>query len=262
MSTPTKPPAWIEHLSGPSHGRSSPPRSPSPRSHPNPWPAGWKPSTRKCSTLSITSLPSVSSGTSDYMASLLYNCDDDGRTNSCDDPSPSCDATPRAERDPGAPLIDHTGEKGYVEPDTPEEVYIAAQPATADAGPDPLWVLVWETGNVVRVVRSRHGLPASNVRLARAAPRGAAFVYMTHTREIVAGTKDLRHIHMERFSVGRLAPEQRAQLIETALGTAVWPCSHREWVENVVDKACERGILDASAVAAAGAQMQKCQAYL
>ena len=155
----------------------------------------------------------------------------------------------------GAPFVDHTGEPGLEEVDGEVDVYLAAEPSVNGRQPeDLLWIVCWHVGPVaagVRVVRRAGGVVCDTSR-----ERGEALVNVMKTHEPLAGTADLKLMHMYQHPLGKLDLGQRRTLRRIAQKTSCMELpargaaagrsrllSHREWMETLMQEAIEQNVL-------------------
>ncbi|KIP05302.1 hypothetical protein PHLGIDRAFT_161372 [Phlebiopsis gigantea 11061_1 CR5-6] len=163
----------------------------------------------------------------------------------------------------GAPFVDHTGEPGFEEVDGEVDVYLAAEPSINGNRPeDLLWIVCWHVGAMatgVRVVRRAGGTVCDSSR--DSASVGEALVNIMKTNEVLAGSDDLKLMHMYQHPLGKLDLGQRRALrciaqqtscrelpARSAAAFRTRLLSHREWMETVMQEAIEQDVFQHSKV--------------
>lgn len=162
--------------------------------------------------------------------------------------------------EPGAPLVDYTNEPGYEEIQGPVNVYIAVEPSFCEnTSDDRLWILFWHVGSQatgVRVIRRGGTLLCNRHTQTENEPEGEAIITTMKSNETLAGTKDLKMMHMEHRVVGCLTLKQRQAFQRVASRTSrrelsarssgiarARLLSHREWIEAVMQEAIEGSVV-------------------
>lgn len=190
-------------------------------------------------------------------------------------------ATPtnhRCDHTEPSPLIDYTGQRGYEEVPGDVDVYIATEPSLwYKTSNEQLWVIFWHVGakaTGVRVVR-RGGKPFCGHCLdQREGSQKGATVTVMDSSEPLAGSEDLKIMHMASWTLGQLSLQQRLALMRIATETSCVELdarnrsvagasllSHREWMEAVMQEAIEQGVVVHEKVTKAFSELLKSEEW-